>query len=473
MGRRPHGGSGHANGRRFWHIAHDDRPGGGTEEAPTARYGIEVDLDAYPQDSPKAALVSAVKAIDGRRFDYLAAHIADPAEVDKKVQELGGKFERYVKLVSDRYSDDPEALRQLRRFAAEGEVRAMAMPPPSRTRRSKAGKFFCAKSAGDGSSKIGKRQRRKNKRTTAGTEDTEAETQRRGRNCFFDILFSRCSSSVFWVPLWFVFLMTPIDLRSDTVTKPTPGMIAAMAAAEVGDDVYGEDPTVNRLEARVAALLGKESALFVPSGSMSNQIAVKTHTQPGDELICEEFCHIYNWEAGGPAFLSGVTSRTVRAKYGIIELDQLRDKIRPINDHMVRTRLVCLENTHNRGGGRIFPLEKVREISGWARANNLSMHLDGARLWNAIVATGVPAAEWGKHFDTISVCFSKGLGRRWVPRWPARRSSSRGHGGSQNLRRGHAASGRVGGGGHLRARSPRQSPGRGPSQRPVDRRGDC
>jgi threonine aldolase len=204
--------------------------------------------------------------------------------------------------------------------------------------------------------------------------------------------------------------MTPIDLRSDTVTKPTPGMIAAMASAEVGDDVYGEDPTVNRLEARVAELLGKPAALFVPSGSMSNQIAVKTHTQPGDELICEEFCHIYNWEAGGPAFLSGVSSRTVRAEYGIIELDQLRDKIRPVNDHMVRTRLVCLENTHNRGGGRIFPLDKVKEISGWARSNNLLMHLDGARLWNAIVATGVPAAEWTRHFDTVSVCFSKGLG---------------------------------------------------------------
>jgi threonine aldolase len=204
--------------------------------------------------------------------------------------------------------------------------------------------------------------------------------------------------------------MTLIDLRSDTVTKPSPGMIAAMAAAEVGDDVYGEDPTVNRLEARVAALLGKEAALFVPSGSMSNQVAVKTHTQPGDELICEEFCHIYNWEAGGPAFLSGVTCRTVRAEFGILDLEQLRDKVRPVNDHMVRTRLVCLENTHNRGGGRIFPLDAVKDISGWARSQGLFMHLDGARLWNAIVATGVPAAEWGKHFDSISVCFSKGLG---------------------------------------------------------------
>jgi threonine aldolase len=201
-----------------------------------------------------------------------------------------------------------------------------------------------------------------------------------------------------------------IDLRSDTLTKPTPAMRAAMAAADVGDDVYGEDPTVNALEAKVAAFLGKEAALFVPSGSMSNQIAVKTHTQPGDELVCEEFCHIYNWEAGGPAFLSGVTSRTVRAEFGILELDQLRDKIRPINDHMVRTRLVCLENTHNRGGGRIFPIEQVRAISTWARSNGLLMHLDGARLCNAIVATGVAGSEWGKHFDTVSICFSKGLG---------------------------------------------------------------
>jgi threonine aldolase len=201
-----------------------------------------------------------------------------------------------------------------------------------------------------------------------------------------------------------------IDLRSDTVTKPTPGMRAAMQAAEVGDDVYHEDPTVNLLEERVAALLGKEAALFVPSGTMSNQVAVKAHTQPGDELICEEYCHIYNWEACAPAILSGVTCRTVEADYGILELDQLRDKVRPVNDHMVRTRLVCLENTHNHGGGRIFPLEKVAAIGGWARQLGLRMHLDGARLWNAVAATGVPAATWAKHFDSVSVCFSKGLG---------------------------------------------------------------
>jgi len=202
----------------------------------------------------------------------------------------------------------------------------------------------------------------------------------------------------------------PIDLRSDTMTKPTSGMRAAMAAADVGDDVYGEDPTVNRLEERVADMLGKEAALFVPSGSMSNQIAIKTHTQPGDEMICEEYCHIYNWEAGSPAFLSGITSRTVRAEHGIIQPGQLLDKVRPVNMHMVRTRLVCLENTHNHGGGRIFPLETIQSIERWARQNKLNMHLDGARLWNAVVATGTPLRDWSRHFDSVSVCFSKGLG---------------------------------------------------------------
>jgi threonine aldolase len=202
----------------------------------------------------------------------------------------------------------------------------------------------------------------------------------------------------------------PIDLRSDTVTRPTPGMRAAMAAAEVGDDVFNEDPTVNRLQERVAALLGKEAALYVPSGTMSNQICVKTHTQPGDEMLCEAGCHIYNFEAGGPAVLSGVTSRTIEGDYGILDVSQLDGKIRGSNDHLVRTRLVCLENTHNRGGGRVYPLEKIQAISDWAHQNGLVIHLDGARLWNAVVATGVPAAEWARYFDTVSVCFSKGLG---------------------------------------------------------------
>src|SRR5215213_5432665 len=153
-------------------------------------------------------------------------------------------------------------------------------------------------------------------------------------------------------------MTTPIiDLRSDTVTKPTRGMTAAMAAAELGDDVFREDPTVNRLEERVAALLGQEAALFVPSGTMSNQIAVKAHTQPGDELLCDANCHIYNYEAGGPAVLSGVTCRTVEGDSGILNVTQLEGKVRPDNEHLVRTRLVCLENTHNRGGGKVYPLE--------------------------------------------------------------------------------------------------------------------
>ncbi len=203
---------------------------------------------------------------------------------------------------------------------------------------------------------------------------------------------------------------TPVDLRSDTVTRPTPAMRAAMQAAEVGDDVFQDDPTVHRLEARVAELLGKEAALFVPSGTMSNQIAVKVHTQPGDELICDVNCHIYNYEAGGPAILSGVTCHTLHGEDGILDVTQLEDTIRPDDDHQVRTRLVCLENTHNRGGGRIYPIEKIQAIRAWTRQHGLILHLDGARLWNAIVATGIPAKQWGDLFDTVSVCFSKGLG---------------------------------------------------------------
>ncbi len=201
-----------------------------------------------------------------------------------------------------------------------------------------------------------------------------------------------------------------IDLRSDTVTRPTPAMRAAMQAAELGDDVFHEDPTVNRLEERVAALLGKDAALFVPSGTMSNQICVKAHTQPGDELICDSNCHIYNYEAGGPAVLSGVMCRTIDGDYGVLDLSQLDGKIRPINDHLVRTRLVCLENTHNRGGGKVYPIEKIEAISAWTRKHGLILHLDGARLWNAVVATGIPAKTWANLFDTVSVCFSKGLG---------------------------------------------------------------
>jgi threonine aldolase len=203
---------------------------------------------------------------------------------------------------------------------------------------------------------------------------------------------------------------TLIDLRSDTVTRPTAGMRAAMATAVVGDDVWHEDPTVNRLEERVAELLGKEAAVFVPSGTMSNQIGIRAHTQPGDELLLDVNCHIYNFEAGGPAVLSGVMCRTLEGDHGILDVTQLEGKVRPDNEHVVRTRLVCLENTHNRGGGKVYPLEKIQAIGVWARQQGLLLHLDGARLWNAIVATGIPAATWAAEFDSVSVCFSKGLG---------------------------------------------------------------
>jgi threonine aldolase len=201
-----------------------------------------------------------------------------------------------------------------------------------------------------------------------------------------------------------------IDLRSDTVTRPSPGMLAAMMAATVGDDVFGEDPMVNDLEHRTAALFGKEAGLFVPSGTMANQIAVRVHCQPQDEVLLESTCHIYLWEAGGPAALSGVTCRPIDGRDGILNGADLEGKIRPDDVHAVRTRLVCLENTHNRGGGTVYPIETVAAISTWARTNKLAMHLDGARIWNAITATGVAASKWGRHFDTVSVCFSKGLG---------------------------------------------------------------
>jgi threonine aldolase len=187
-------------------------------------------------------------------------------------------------------------------------------------------------------------------------------------------------------------------------------MRQAMAEAEVGDDVFGEDPTVQALEARTAELLGKEAALFVPSGTMANQIAVAIHTRPGDELICATTAHVYVWEAGGIARHSGVTARTFGGDFGLLSLDDIKDAIRPDDIHYVRTRLVWLENTQNRGGGRIQSVESTRAIRHWARENALAMHLDGARLFNAVVASGEPAIAWSQHFDTVSVCFSKGLG---------------------------------------------------------------
>ena len=203
---------------------------------------------------------------------------------------------------------------------------------------------------------------------------------------------------------------SPVDLRSDTVTRPTPEMRRAMAEAEVGDDVYGEDPTIKRLERAVADILGKEAALFTPSGTMANQLAIGVHCAPGDELLCAPTSHVYVWEGGGIARLWGATARTVDARDGLLDVAELEGKIRPDDGHYVRTRLVSLENTHNRGGGRIHPIESVARVSAWARKNGLAVHLDGARLMNAVVASGIPAAEWGMHFDTVSICFSKGLG---------------------------------------------------------------
>jgi threonine aldolase len=201
-----------------------------------------------------------------------------------------------------------------------------------------------------------------------------------------------------------------IDLRSDTATRPTLGMRRAMAEAEVGDDVFGEDPTVNRLEERVADLVGLPAAVFVASGTMANQIAVRVHTRPGDELLCEQNAHVCSYEAGGPAMLSGVSCRTAPGRRGILDVEDLQGLVRPENLHFPRTRLVTLENTHNRGGGSVYPLGNVERICAWARGQGFATHLDGARLLNAAVASGIPARRWCQGFDTVSLCFSKGLG---------------------------------------------------------------
>lgn len=183
-----------------------------------------------------------------------------------------------------------------------------------------------------------------------------------------------------------------------------------MASAEVGDDVIDIDPTTRRLEETTAALLGKEEALFMPSGSMTNQVGIRVHCEPGDEFLCDYNAHVFVYEQGAFAQLSQLVAHTVHGDFGVLEVEQLKPCLRQANDHSVRTRLVCLENTHNRGGGRIFPLEKITEICRWARENELKTHLDGARLWNAAVATGISEKTWASGFDSVSVCFSKGLG---------------------------------------------------------------
>jgi threonine aldolase len=201
-----------------------------------------------------------------------------------------------------------------------------------------------------------------------------------------------------------------IDLRSDTVTKPTLPMREAMARAEVGDDVFGDDPTVKELEAETAALLGMESALFTPSGTMANQLAIRGHTELGDEILVEANAHVYYYESGGPAALSGVMCRCLNGHRGIFGGAEVEAALRPPDQHFARTRLVCVENTHNRGGGKIWPLERIQEVAATARKHGLLLHLDGARLWNASVAAGIAERDYAAHFDTVSVCFSKGLG---------------------------------------------------------------
>ncbi len=204
--------------------------------------------------------------------------------------------------------------------------------------------------------------------------------------------------------------MKIIDLRSDTVTRPTPAMREAILKAEVGDDVFGDDPTVNRLQEVVAGLLGKEAALYVPSGTMANQVSIKAHTEPGDEVILEALSHAYNYEAGGPGLLSGVMINPLPGDHGVITAEQVEAAIRPPDHHFARTRLIVIENTHNRTGGTIFPVEEMKRIRQVADQHGLAIHLDGARLWNAAAATGLDLRVWANLADSVSCCLSKGLG---------------------------------------------------------------
>ncbi|GAC1420602.1 MAG: low specificity L-threonine aldolase [Acidobacteriaceae bacterium] len=201
-----------------------------------------------------------------------------------------------------------------------------------------------------------------------------------------------------------------IDLRSDTVTRPTPKMREAMATAEVGDDVYGEDPTVNRLEARAADVFGREAALFVPTGSMGNQIAIRLHTNHGEEVVCEARAHVLDWEMGMVATYSGCQLRTVCAERGILTWDLVHEAMRPGSDFRAPTGLICIENTHNMAGGTVTPLENLKAIWAGARQAGLPVHLDGARIFNAACALGVDVKELTSGFDTVMFCLSKGLG---------------------------------------------------------------
>jgi threonine aldolase len=206
-------------------------------------------------------------------------------------------------------------------------------------------------------------------------------------------------------------MMRSVDLRSDTLTRPVPAMRAAMAGAEVGDDVYGEDPTVAELERRVAGLLGHEAGLFMPSGSLANQIGMRLHVAPGEEVIADSLAHVLRAEMGAAAVFSGITSRSWAAPRGLLDPAQPLALMQPdAGAYQVSTRLVVVENTHNFGGGTVQPLPALRKLRAATRERGVALHLDGARLWNAHVATGTPLAAYGQEFDTVSVCLSKGLG---------------------------------------------------------------
>ncbi|CAM1367007.1 L-allo-threonine aldolase [Tenacibaculum soleae] len=202
-----------------------------------------------------------------------------------------------------------------------------------------------------------------------------------------------------------------INLISDTVTKPTKLMMEAMMNAEVGDDVFGADPTVNALQEKVAKMFNMEAALFFPSGTMANQTAIKIHTQPGDRMFCDKWAHVYNYEGGGAAFNSGVTSHLIDGHRGMFTADQLKQAVSGRSDiHAPYSRLVCIENTTNKGGGACWDFEELKKIQKISKENNLAFHLDGARLFNALVAKNETPAQYGELFDTISICLSKGLG---------------------------------------------------------------
>jgi threonine aldolase len=201
-----------------------------------------------------------------------------------------------------------------------------------------------------------------------------------------------------------------IDFRSDTVTKPSAGMMEAMMQAKVGDDVFGEDPSINELEQLTASLFGMEAGVFCPSGTMTNQIAIKCHTQPGDEVICDEDAHIYQYEGGGIASNSGASVKLLKGDRGRITASQVQAAINPDDVHRAKTSLVCLENTSNRGGGSCYNFSAIEEIKEVCQKNKLAFHLDGARLWNAMVAKDETPFQYGKAFDSISICLSKSLG---------------------------------------------------------------